>query len=153
MPEIFVSRDPEQPGARFEAGRQLEIREIGEAVAAAQPILLLGQIVVADAGAMELAQCSLGGTEIADIAMGFRQMQRHTIDEAAHQRLIAGPQQFWPDLQTPRLYQRAALAREQMAGREIGPPRDLVEPTQHRIDFAGAVAEAAALDRGKHVAL
>ena len=64
MPQILISRDAEQPAARLEAGRELEVGEIGAAVAAAQPVLLLGEIVVADAGAMQLAQRLLGGAEI-----------------------------------------------------------------------------------------
>src|SRR5438034_125395 len=81
MPEILVSRGAEQPAARPEAGRELKVGEIGAAVAATQPILLLGEIVMADAGAMQLAQRLLGGTEIGGIAKRFCQMQRYAIDE------------------------------------------------------------------------
>ena len=91
MPQILVSRDTEQPASRPKAGRELEIRDIGTAIAAAQPVLFLGQIVVTDAGAMQLAQRLLGGTEIGDIARRLCQMQRHSVDESAHQRLLAGP--------------------------------------------------------------
>ena len=91
MPEIFVSRNAERPAARREAGRELKVGEIGAAVAAAQPVLLLGEIVMADAGAMQLAQRLLGGTEIGGIAKWFCQMQRHAIDKSTHQRLPAGP--------------------------------------------------------------
>jgi hypothetical protein len=80
-------------------------------------------------------------------------MQCHAIDETAHQRLAAGPQQFRPDMQIIRQRQRVALAREQGARREIGPPWHLIEPTQHRIDLACLAAKAAAFDRGEHVAL
>ena len=46
---------------------------------------------MADACAMQLAQGELGGAEIGEVAMGLGQMQRDTVDEAAHQRLPAGP--------------------------------------------------------------
>ena len=69
MPQILVGRDAEQPAAGLEAGRELEIGEIGAAVAAAQPVLLLGEIVMADAGAMQLSQRLLGGAEIGDVAV------------------------------------------------------------------------------------
>src|ERR1700738_1250814 len=98
MPEILVGRDTKQPAARREAGRELKIRDIGPAIAAAQPVLLLGEIVMADAGAMQSAQRLLGGAEIGDVAERFCQMQRPPVDESAHQRLPAGPQKFRPDM-------------------------------------------------------
>src|SRR5467141_1220898 len=52
-----------------------------------------------------------------------------------------------------RQLQRAALARKQMARRDKGPPRHLIEPAQHGIDFAAVQTKPAALDGGKHVAL
>jgi len=58
----------------------------------------------------------------------------------------------YPDIKIVGQRQRTALAREQMARDDVGPPRRLIEPAQHRIDFAVAPAKAAALDRGKHVA-
>src|SRR5262249_22269389 len=48
---------------------------------------------------------------------------------------------------------RPPLAREQMARQAKTPPRDFVDPAQHRLDLAGASAEAAALHRRKHIAL
>src|SRR5260370_34195750 len=120
MPEVLVSRDAEQPAATPKAGRELKVGQISAAVAAAQPVLLLGKIVVADAGAMQLAQRLFGGTEIADVSIRFCQMQRHPVDETADQRLAAGPQQFLPDMQIVRLCQRTALPREQRARREVG---------------------------------
>ena len=149
MPQILVGRDAEQLAARLEAGRELEVGEIGAAVAAAQPVLLLGEIVVADAGAMQLAQRLLGGTEIGDVAVRLGQMQRHAVDEAAHQRLLAGPQQFRPDVQVARQRQRAAFASEQMTRRHVGPPRHLVEPAQHRVDLAGIGCESGRARRSK----
>ena len=91
MPQILVGRDPEQPAAGLEAGGQLKIGNIGPAVAATEPVLLLGKIVMANAGAVQLAQGELGGAEIGEVAMGLCQMQRDPVDEAAHQRLPAGP--------------------------------------------------------------
>ncbi len=91
MPQILVGGDAEQPASRPEAGGELEIRQIGPAVAAAQPVLFLGEIVVADAGAVQLAQRLLGGAEIGDVADGLGEVQRNAVDEAAHQRLPTGP--------------------------------------------------------------
>ena len=153
MTQIFVGGDAEQPASRLEAGGKLEIREIGTPIAAAQPVLLLGEIVVADAGTVQRAQGLLGGTEIGDVAHGFGEMQRNAIDEAAHQRSPTGPQQLRPDLQAAGLGKGTALAPEQMARRKVGPPWHLVEPPQHRVDLAGVAAKVAALDRGKHIAL
>src|ERR1700738_1605477 len=80
-------------------------------------------------------------------------MERHAIDKTAYQRLPAGPSQFRANVEVARQRQRAALAGEQMARREIGPPRHLIEPAQHRVDFAAIAAKPAAFDRRKHVAL
>ena len=91
MPQILVSRDAKQPVPRLEAGRELEVGEIGLAVAAHEPILLLGEIVVADAGTMQPAQRKLRGAEIGGITKWLCKMQRHAVDEAAHQRPAAGP--------------------------------------------------------------
>ena len=153
MPQVLIGRDPEQPAAGLEAGGQLKIGNIGPAVAAAEPVLLLGKIVMANAGAVQLAQGELGGAEIGEVAMGFCQMQRDAVDETAHQRLPAGPQQLRPDVEIARQRQRVALAGEQMAGERIGPGRHLIEPAQHRVDLAGIVAETAAFDGREHVAL
>ena len=67
--------------------------------------------------------------------------------------LPAGPQQLRADIEIARQRQRAALAGEQMARERIRPPRHLIEPAQHRVDLAGIVAKAAALDGREHVAL
>ena len=153
MAQILIGRDPEQAASCLEAGGQLKIGHIGAAVAAAQPVLLLGEIIMADAGAVQLAQGELGGSEIGEVAMGFCQMQRDAVDEAAHQRLPAGPEQFRADVEIARQRQRAALAGEQMAGERIGPRRHLIEPAQHRVNLAGILAKAAAFDGREHVAL
>src|SRR6266487_6810118 len=102
MAQVLIGRDPEQAAAGLETGGQLKIGHIGAAVASAQPVLLLGEIIMADAGAVQLAKRELGGSEIGDVAMGFCQMQCDTIDEAAHQRASAGPEQFWTDVEIAR---------------------------------------------------
>src|SRR4029077_11243415 len=104
-----VSRDPEQPAPRLEAGSELEIGEIGPAVSADQPILLLGEIVMANARAMQLAQRQLCRTEISDIVKRLCLVQGYSVDETAHQRQAAGPQQFRPDTQVARQGKRVAL--------------------------------------------
>jgi len=58
-------------------------------------------------------------------------MQGYSVDETAHQRLAAGPQQSGPTRKSRRQGKRVALAREQMARRKIGPPRNLVDPAQY----------------------
>ncbi len=60
MTDVFVGQDAKQPAAARETGGQLEIGDIGAAIGAAQPVLLLGEIVVADAGPMHPAQRRLG---------------------------------------------------------------------------------------------
>ena len=91
MPEILIGGDPKQPAPCLEAGRELKVGDIGPPVVAAQPVLFLGEVVVADAGAMQLAQRELGGTEIGDVTDRLGLMQRDAVDEAAHQRSPAGP--------------------------------------------------------------
>ena len=75
--------------SRRKAGGELEIGQIG-AAAAVEPVLLLGEVVVAYAGAMQRAQRRLGGAKISGVAMRLGDMQRHAIDPAAHQRLAPG---------------------------------------------------------------
>ncbi len=91
MPEILIGRDAEQPAAPLETDGKLKIGHISLAVAAAQPVLLLGQIVVTNADAMQPAQHRLGGTEIGDVAEWLCQMQRDAIDKAPNQSLPPGP--------------------------------------------------------------
>ena len=40
---------------------------------------------------MQAVQRALGGAEIGEVAIGFGEMERDAIDEAADQRLPAGP--------------------------------------------------------------
>src|SRR5581483_5248263 len=98
MPKVFVGQNTKQPVALSKAGRQLEIRQIGAAVAADQPVLLLGEVVVADTGAMQPPQRLFGRTKISDVARRLDQMKRNAVDETAHQRLPAAPQEFRPDI-------------------------------------------------------
>lgn len=55
MPQVLVGEDAVEPATSVEAGRELEVGHVGAAVAADQPVLLLGEIVVADAGAAQPA--------------------------------------------------------------------------------------------------
>jgi len=69
-------------------------------------------------------------------------MQRHPVDEprTSVRRLH---RQFRPDNAGPRASaSRAAAACKQMTRRDVGPPRHLIEPAQHRIDFACIAAES-----------
>jgi hypothetical protein len=51
--QVFIGREAKQLAATTEQGRKLEIRQISAPVGAPQPILFLGEIVVADAGAVQ----------------------------------------------------------------------------------------------------
>src|SRR5262245_56196360 len=153
VPQVLVSGDAEKPGAAREARGKLEIGEIGAPVAPAQPVLLLGEVVVADAGAMQLAQRRLGRAEEAALAARLGDVERQAIDPAADERIATREQERRRDAELARDRKRTALAREQMARHTKTPPRDFVDPAQHRLDLAGARAEAAALHRGKQVAL
>src|SRR5579883_2311429 len=89
MSQVLVGGEPKQQVAPLETDGELEIRDICASVAAAQPVLLLGKVVVADAGAVQLAQDGFGGAEIGDLAVWPGNVQCDTIDPAARER--AGP--------------------------------------------------------------
>src|SRR5579863_6831901 len=133
MPKVLVGGYAEQQAARAKARRELEVGEIGAAIASNEPVLFLGKIIVADASAMQLPQRLFGGSEIGDIVERLCQVQRHAIDEAAHECLPAGPQQFGPDIELARQTQRATLTHEQMPCWQICPPGNLIDPAQNRI--------------------
>ena len=99
--------------AAAKARRELEVGQIGAAVGV-EPVLLLGEIVVGDAGAMQRAQRRLGRAEIGGIAMRLGDMQRHAVDPAAHQRVASGEQQRRRDAERAGDRKRAALAPEQL---------------------------------------
>src|ERR1700740_3365561 len=153
MPQVLVGGDAEQLAACGEAGGKLKVRQIGASVAAAQPVLLLGEIVVAYPGAMQAAQRLLGRAEIGDVAMRLCQMQCDAIDETAHQRVAAGPKQFRANLEACCEGQCPAVPAKDVAARNEGPPVHLIEPSQPRIDFTCSPAKTPALNGGKQVAL
>ncbi len=139
---------------RREPRRELEIGEIGAAVGAAQPVLLLGEIVVADAGAVQLAQRGLGRAEIAAARRAAWRCAAATPSIQPRTSVAAtGEQQRRRDAEVAGARQRALLAREQVARQAEAPPRHLVDPPQHRLDLAGRCAEAAALHGREQVAL
>ena len=135
--QILVGRDAEQPATAREAGGQLEIGEIGVAVASAQPVLLLGEIVVADAGAMQLAQRRLGRAEDSRARRAAWRCGAATpsIQPRTSARRAANKQRR-RDAELARDRERAALAPEQMARQREAPPRHLIDPAQHRLDLA-----------------
>ena len=106
--QVLVGGDAEQAAPAREAHRKLEIGEIGAPVGAAQPVLLLGEIVVADPGPMQLAQGRLGRAEIGALAVRLGDVQRHSVDPAAHQRL--------PRPRTAAAARRRARPRPQARG-------------------------------------
>src|SRR6516225_3656294 len=132
---------------------KLEIGEIGAPVAPAQPVLLLGEVVVADPGAMQLAQRRLGRAEEVVLAARLGDVERQAIDPAANERITTGEQERRRNAELARDRERPPLAPEQMERHAKTPPRDFIDPAQHRLDLARAGAEAAALHGRKQVAL
>src|SRR6516162_284550 len=151
--QVLVSRDAEKPGAAREVSGKLEIGEIGAPIPSAQPVLLLGEVVVANAGAMQLAQRRLRRAEEAMLAARLCDVERQAIDPAANERITTGKQQRRRNAELACDCKRPPLAGKQMARQAKTPPRDFIDPAQHRIDLARAGAEAAALHRRKQVAL
>src|SRR5260370_24379588 len=153
MPKVFVGKQPKQQAAARETGGELEIREVGAAVTTAQPVLLLGEIVVAYPRPVQLAKRRFGGCEICAVAVGFCYLQSDAVDPTTHQRAAAGEQERWSNAELARNGKRASLACEQMARNSKGPPRDFVDPAQHCLDLARRGGEAAPLHGGEEVAL
>src|SRR5262249_60771140 len=122
VPQVLVSRDAEQPGAAREVSGKLEIGEIGASVAPAQPVLLLGEVVMADAGAMQLAQRHFGRAEETALAARLGDVERQAIDPAADERIATGEQERRRDAAPAPDRKRAALARGQMARPAQTPP-------------------------------
>src|SRR5262249_58214010 len=83
--QIIVGEKPEQTPAPPETGRKLEIGEISAAVAAPQPVLLLGEVVVANPRPVQLAKRGPGGTEIGAVAVGPGNLEGDPVDPAAHE--------------------------------------------------------------------
>ena len=84
--------------------------------------------------------------------MRFRDVQRHAVDPAAHQGVLAGKEQRRRDAERAGNGERAAFAPEQRVRQSPAPPWHAVKPPQHRLDLAALGAKAAALDGGKHIA-
>ena len=49
---------------------------------------------MADAGAMKLAERGLGRAEIGEVALRLCDVQRHSVDEAAHKQVPPGIEQL-----------------------------------------------------------
>src|SRR5262249_61873372 len=99
---------------------------IGASVAPAQPVLLLGEVVVADAGAMQLAQRRLGRAEEVALAARLGDVERQAIDPAADERIATGEQERRREAEVARGPQRPPLARAEMARHARTPPPGLV---------------------------
>src|SRR5262249_39228048 len=112
VPQVLVSRDAEKPGAAREVSGKLEIGEIGASVAPAQPVLLLGEVVVADAGAMQLAQRRLGRAEEAAFAARLGDVERQATDPAGGGRIATAEKGRRREPEPARDRQRPPLARE-----------------------------------------
>src|SRR5262249_52661286 len=144
-PQIRGGDQREQPPPPLETARKLEVGEIGAAVAAPQPVLLLGEIVVANPRPMQLAKRGAGGTEIGTVAIGLGNLQGHPIDPAAHEDATSGKEQRWRDAELASNRKPLAFTPEQMMGHGKAPPWPLVDTAQHRLDLACRRREAAAL--------
>ncbi len=83
MTEILVTGEAKQPAATAKPKSQLKIGDIGAPVGV-EPVLLLGEVVVGNPGAMEFSQGGFGGPEIGGVAVRFGDVQRHATDPAAH---------------------------------------------------------------------
>ncbi len=156
VPQVFVACEAEQRIAAAKAGGELEIGKKGAAMSvdlAVKPVLFLGEVVVGDAGAMQCKQRRLRRAEIGGIAVRLGDVQWHAVDPAAHQDVASGKKKRRRNAERAGNGKRAAFAAEKREGQRTAPPRHAVEPSQHRGDFAGLGAKAAALDRRKYVAL
>ncbi len=98
MPQVLIGQNAKQPPAPRKAEGELEIGQIAAPIGAAQPVLFLGQIVVADPGAVQPPQHGLGGAEIGVVAVRLGDMQRDAVNPAAHQLLPAAEQKRWRNL-------------------------------------------------------
>src|SRR5262249_39713802 len=143
MPQILVGEHPEQTSPPLETARKLEVGEIGAAVAAPQPVLLLGEIVVANPRPMQLAKRGAGGTEIGTVAIGLGNLQGHPTDPAAD--ATSGKEQRRGHAELASNRKRLAFPPDQMMGHGKAPPWPLVDTAQHRLDLARRRREAAAL--------
>ena len=153
MPQVLVCQQPEQAAAPREAGSELKVHEIGAAVATAQPVLLLGEIVVANPRAVQGAQRGLGRGEKSAIAVRLCRLQRDALDPAANEDPPAGEEERRSNAKLAGNGERAPLACEQVICDAEAPPRDLVDPAQHRLDLARGGRKRAALHRGEKIAL
>src|SRR5262249_61492370 len=112
MPEILVCENAKEAPTACEADGELEIGEIGAAIAASQPVLLLGKIVVANPGPVQLAQRGPGGTEIGAVTKRLGNLQGDPVDPPTHQHAPSGKQQGRPDPEGARNRQPPALSPE-----------------------------------------
>src|ERR1700730_8991110 len=112
MAQVLVGGDPEQQVPALEPDGELKIGDVGAAVAAAQPVLLLGEVIVTNAGAVQFAQNRLGGPKIGAVTVRLGQMQRHALDPAAHQNAAPGKAERRCYAQCSRGGERPALATE-----------------------------------------
>ncbi len=141
--------------AAREAHRELEIGEIGAPVGAAQPVLLLGEIVVADAGAMQLAQAPpwRSGNRRAS-PCGLAMCSAHAVDPAAHQRLLRREQQRRRDRRARPRPQARGVSRVNRwrASAKLHHGTSSIRRSTASTSPSG-VAKAAALHGREHVAL
>jgi hypothetical protein len=152
VPQILVGENPEQTSPPLETAGELEVGEIGAAVAAPQPVLLLRKIVVANSGPMQLAKRGPGGMKIRAVPVRFGNLQGNPIDPAAHEYVPSGKEQRRRDAELAGDRERLALTREQVMGDSEAPPWHLVDPAQHRFDLARRREKAAALHGRERVA-
>src|SRR5262249_16236750 len=152
VPQILVGENPEQTSPLPETARELGIGEVGAAVASLQPVLLLGEIVMANSGPMQLAKRGAGGMKIRMVPVRFGNLQGNSIDPAAHEYAPSGKEERRRDAELARDCERFALTREQEMGDSKAPPWHLVHPAQYPFHLALSLAKAAALHGRERVA-
>jgi len=102
---------------------------------------------VGDAQPVHGAQRRPRGTEIREIVIWTRNLQRAAGNVAAHQAVAVGIEQRRRDAERRHRGEGAPLAVEKMDGERPRPPRHFVEAPQHGGKLAGVVTEGAALHR------
>ena len=93
-----------------------------------EPVLLLGEIVARNPGAMKLPQRRFCRSEIGRVAIGLGDMQRHAIDPAADEKSLARKQKRWCDIERAGNLKHPAFTPEQLFRQRPSPPRYGIEP-------------------------
>src|SRR5512144_2110181 len=85
--------------------------------------------------------------------MRFGVVEWSSVEPAAHQRAAGGEQEGRCNAELVRGHERSSLAPEQVARQYETPPRNFVDPTQHRLRLAGGRGKATAFNGREQIAL